>query len=138
MNVRDDRDGAGVMNDAQGPGCRLVGYGDAHDFAARVMQAFDLAEGGLHVPRVGIRHALDGNGCTSADTDGAEFQLSSLFAGEFHILSFWGGIWGKAFFIKSAFPQTPPAKMLTGGEAARQEFVSAGEGIQRRGHALSG
>ena len=81
MNVRDDRDGAGVMNGAQGPGCRLVGYGDAHDFAARVVQAFDLAEGGLHVPRVGIRHALDDNGCTSADTDGAEFQLSSLFAG---------------------------------------------------------
>ena len=126
------------MNGAQGLGCRLVGYGDAHDFAARVVQSFDLAEGGLHVPRVGIRHALDDDGRTAADADGAEFQLSSLFAGEFHILSFWGGICGRALFIKSALPQTLTRKMLTGGEAARQEFVSAGEGIQGRGCVLSG
>ena len=133
MNVRDDRDGADVMNGAQGLGCRLVWYGDAHDFAARVVQSFDLAEGGLHVPRVGIRHALDDDGRTAADTDGAEFQLSSLFAGEFHILSFWGGICGRALFIKNALPQTPTRKNVDwwGGCATGVRFSRRGNTEKR-------
>ena len=61
VDVGDERDVDLLLDFRHGLGRFHVGHRRPDDVAARLFQFVNLAHGGLHVPRIGLGHGLDGD-----------------------------------------------------------------------------
>lgn len=82
MDIRNHGNGADIMNGPEGTGRGFIRDGHADDFATRVSELSDLIQSRLHVPRVGIGHALNGDGSAAADGNAAQHEATGSACGE--------------------------------------------------------
>ena len=83
VKVTHDRDIDSQLRESIPNGCDGGGGfarvdGDAHDFGARACECLDLLNGAFDIGRVSVRHRLHDNGCSAADSDGANRNLNGF------------------------------------------------------------